>query len=155
MWFFHHFPSGLRNLSGYLKFPMVLLSCCGVGGGLVFFTGVKFRCLPTWSGFRGRNVGLRFLLHVGLLVLLRNVVVRVQVLHIRFGGYIHLDRGCFVNSPTWIIFQMRFVFEKQHVWTFNYFLCLQAFELKHLGAFVISEKQALDALHVQLRSPLI
>lgn len=35
MWFFYHFPSGLRDLSRYLELPMVSLSYYSVGGGLV------------------------------------------------------------------------------------------------------------------------
>lgn len=44
--------------------------CFGCG----FPTGVRFWCLSTTSGFCGQNVGLCFLLHVGIVfVLLQNV----------------------------------------------------------------------------------
>ena len=81
-------------------------SCFGCG----FLTVVKFRCLRATSGFRGRIVGVRILLRidVGLLIhrLQRIVAVGLRLLHLRFGGYVHLDRRCFVNAPTWTILQM-------------------------------------------------
>ena len=120
-----------------------------------FLTMIKFPYLPATSGFCSRYVGLRIFLHVMLLIGLPNVAACVQVFHIRFGRYVHLDRGYFVNYPTWTILQMCFIFEKHHVRTLDEFLYFQLNEPIRLGAFAIYEKQTFDALHVQLRLPLI
>ena len=53
--------------------------------GCRFLTGVKFQCVTTMSGFCGWNIALCFVPNVGLQIGLKNILVSLQLLHVRFG----------------------------------------------------------------------